>query len=58
MVLWSIYAVTPFYMGATWGGARFFSLQGHRYFRNGALAALAIIGLITLTISTQEFITR
>jgi uncharacterized membrane protein YfcA len=51
-------AVTPFYMGATWGGARFFSLQGQRYFRNGALAALAIIGLITLTISIQEFLTH
>lgn len=49
-------AVTPFYMGATWGGAWFFSLQGHRLFRNGALAALAIIGLITLIISTEEFI--
>ena len=51
-------AVTPIGKAATWVGARFFSRQGHRHFRNGALAALAVIGLITLTISIREFLIR
>lgn len=50
-------AIIPFYAGSAWVGARFFSRQGHHHFRNAALIALASIGLVTLALGIQDFLT-
>ncbi|MBT5664893.1 MAG: sulfite exporter TauE/SafE family protein [Rhodospirillaceae bacterium] len=50
-------AIIPFYTGSTWVGARFFSHQGHRHFRNAALLALAAIGFVTLGLAVRDFLT-
>jgi uncharacterized protein len=47
----------PLYLGGTWLGARFFSGAGHRHFRDGALLMLAIIGVVTLGLAIQGWMT-
>ena len=47
----------PVYSAATWIGARYFSRGGHRHFRNAALLALAAIGIITLAMAVQDYVT-
>jgi uncharacterized protein len=49
-------AVMPLYLGATWVGGKYFSHQGHQHFRNAALAALAIIGLVTFGLAVQDYL--
>jgi uncharacterized protein len=47
----------PLYSGATWLGARYFSLGGQRHFRNAALLALAVIGLATFALAVRDRVT-
>jgi uncharacterized membrane protein YfcA len=47
-------ALVPVYVGATWVGTRFFSLRGHRHYRNAALLTLAVIGVLTLALGGSE----
>ena len=49
-------AIIPFYAGATWVGARFFSRYGHRHFRNAALLTLAVIGILTLALAVRDYV--
>jgi uncharacterized membrane protein YfcA len=50
-------ALVPVYVGATWVGTRFFSLRGHRHYRNAALLTLAVIGVLTLALAVREYLT-
>ena len=47
--------LTPIYSFATWVGAKYFSRGGDRYFRNAALAALAVIGVATLSLAVRDY---
>lgn len=47
--------LTPIYSFATWVGTKFFTLGGHKYFRNGALLALAVIGVVTLSLAVRDY---
>jgi uncharacterized protein len=49
-------AIMPAYSLSTWWGARYFKLGGSALFRNVALAALAVIGVITLGLAVQDYI--
>lgn len=48
--------IFPLYSFAIWAGARFFGGQGKRHFRNAALAALAIIGVVTLFLAVRDYL--
>jgi len=48
--------IVPLYSFAIWLGARFFGGQGKRHFRNAALAALAVIGIVTLFLAVQDYL--
>ena len=46
----------PLYSGATWVGVRYFAGKGGKHYRNAALLALAVIGVVTLTVAVRNFI--
>ena len=46
----------PLYSGATWVGVRYFAGKGGKHYRNAALLALAVIGVVTLTLAVRNFI--
>lgn len=48
--------IVPFYSLAIWAGARFFSDRGHRHFRIAALAALAVIGVVTMALAVRDYL--
>jgi uncharacterized protein len=47
-------AIIPIYSAATWLGACFFSGRGHRFFRNAALLAMALISLTTFSLAVRD----
>ncbi len=49
-------ALVPLQIGATWLGARVFSDHGRRHYRNLALLALALIGLLTLVFAIRDIL--
>ena len=49
-------ALAPVYSGATWLGARYFSREGQRHYRNAALFTLAAIGMVTLGLSLRDYV--
>ncbi len=49
-------ALIPPQIGATWLGARVFSDHGRRHYRNLALLALAVIGLLTLVFAIRDIL--
>ena len=51
-------AVMPFYAGATWVGGKYFAHQGHRHFRNAALAALTVTGVVTFGLAVQDHLAK
>jgi len=46
----------PLYVGATWLGDRLFAGRGRHHYRNAALLALALIGLITLALAARDYL--
>ena len=48
--------IAPLYSLAIWLGARFFGGEGQRHFRNAALLALAVIGIVTLYLAMQDYL--
>ena len=46
----------PFYMVGTWLGARSFAQHGNRHFRNAALLALAVVGVLTLGLAAHDYV--
>ncbi len=46
----------PFYAGFTQIGVRFFFGRGNAIFRTAALAALALMGLVTLVLSVRDYL--
>lgn len=48
-------AMMPLYLGGTWLGARFFSSRGHRHYRNAALLALAVVGVVTFAVAIRDY---
>jgi len=55
VIVMSLLALPLFY-GATWLGTRAFSGGGERYFRNAALATLAVVGVITLAVAVGDYL--
>jgi len=51
-------AAAPFYTFGTWTGARAFARHGSRYFRNAALLALAVVGVITMGLAMADVIEK
>lgn len=49
--------MTPTYSVGTWLGSRYFATGGQEHFRSSALILLAIIGAVTLAISTKDYVT-
>ncbi|MCH9671072.1 MAG: sulfite exporter TauE/SafE family protein [Gammaproteobacteria bacterium] len=47
--------LVPVYSGSAWLGAKYFSQEGQRYYRTGALVILALIGVITLLIALNDY---
>lgn len=48
----------PLYVFSTWLGTRFFTERGQRHFRNAALLALAVIGIVTLGLAVRGYLGR
>ncbi len=48
----------PLYSGGTWLGQRYFTEQGQRYYRKAALAALAVISVLTLVKGSADYLTE
>ncbi len=46
----------PFYGAGTWLGSRSFTQHGQRYFRNAALLALGVVGIVTLGLALVEYL--
>lgn len=44
----------PFYVSASWVGARYFSTGGRRHFRNAALLVLAAMGALTFWLAARD----
>ena len=51
------FIIIPLYSGAIWLGARFFMDGGHRHFLNTALLSLAVIGVTTMALAVQDYLT-
>ena len=47
----------PIYSGMTWVGARYFAGKGGRHYRNAAMLALAVVGLVTLCVAIRDYLT-
>lgn len=54
IVFFSVIA-TPFYVLGTWLGSYLFGRHGHRFFRNAALLALAVVGVITFVLASTDY---
>ncbi len=48
--------LVPLYMGSAWLGARYFAGKGGKHYRNAAMLALAVIGVITLGVAVRDFL--
>lgn len=46
----------PLYSGGTWVGARYFAVKGGRHYRNAAMLALAVIGVVTLGVALRDYL--
>jgi uncharacterized membrane protein YfcA len=48
----------PIYSGAAWIGARYFSGEGQRHYRRVALTILALIGVVTLAVAVNSYLSE
>ncbi len=46
----------PLYSGGTWVGARYFAGKGGQHYRNAAMLALAVVGVVTLGVAIRDFL--
>ena len=49
-------AAVPFYWFGTWAGSLAFASYGSRYFRNAALLALALVGMVTMGLAINDYV--